>query len=854
MTSRFLLFTILSVASAQYTISTVAGSGGQSFVGAGGPGTGAALISPVSVAGDSSGNVFLSDNYFNQVFRVLPDGTISVYAGNGTPGFSGDNGLATAAQLSAPGSLAVDTAGNLYINDTGNACIRKVTTSGVISTIASVAASGIALDTTGGVYATSGNTVGRIDANGNYFAIAGTGKAGFSGDGGPAATAKLYGPQGLRVDAAGNIFVADTQNHRIRKITPQGIISTAAGSGIAGFSGDGGLSFAASLLLPTDVAVTTGGNLIIADSGNSRIRVLGVTGMIYTVAGGGNSFLDGPAAQASLIEPSGLGFDNNGNILVALVSGRQVRRIDAQGNIATVAGSSTYTNASEGIAATSAFLLYPYGVAVDSSGNLFVADNRDHRIRKVSTSGIITTFAGIGVFGDTGNGGPANLAQIGRPSSPVVDSQGNLYFASGAASKIRRIALDGTITEVAGASAQLLDPLGVVPDTAGGFFIADTLNNRIRHVDSSGVITTIAGNGQPDYTGDNGPALAAQLFQPHQLALDAAGNLFIADTGNNVIRKISPAGIITTVARTTTPTGVAVDAQGNLYISTTAKISKVDASTGVLTTIAGTGSTGFSGDNGPATSATLNGATYLAVIGSTVYFTDTGNLRVRKLSPLPTVNSILNGATFQPGPVAPGEIVSLFGSGLGPIPPGLLTLDASGKVATQLGGTEVDFDGIAAPLLYVSDSQLNVVVPYEVSGTTKIVAKFNGNSSAVFSLQVAATSPGLFAITNKDGTVNSKTNPAAPGSYLVLYGTGEGQTNPGGIDGSVANSVYPKPVLPVLIQIGGQAANVLYAGAAPGFVAGVLQINVALPAGLSGASQMQINIGNATFTTSIYTP
>jgi uncharacterized protein (TIGR03437 family) len=884
MTSKLLLLTILSVASAQqYTISTIAGFGRQSFVGAGGPGTSAPLIAPVSVIGDSSGNIFVSDNYFHQVFRILPDGTISVYAGNGTPGFSGDNGSATSAQLSAPGSLAVDTAGNLYINDTGNSCIRKVTTSGIISTFASVAVSGIALDSAGNLYATSGNTVGRVDPNGTYIVIAGTGKAGSTGDGGPAATARLYGPQGLKVDAAGNIFVADTQNHRVRKITPQGTITTVAGSGKAGFSGDGGLAIAASLLLPSDVALAPGGNLVIADSSNFRVRFVGVTGMITTVAGGGNSFLDGPANQAYLIEPSGVGIDNNGNILVALVSGRQVRRISAQGIINTLAGTGASTNVSEGIPATSAPLLYPYGVAVDGSGNVFVADNSDHRIRKVSTSGLITTIAGNGVFGDTGDGGPANLAQTGSPRSPAFDSQGNLYFTSGVAFRVRRIGLDGTIAGVAGTtagfsgdggsatSAQLLSPLGVAPDASGGFYIADTLNNRIRYVDPSGVITTIAGNGQPDYTGDNGPALAAQLFQPHQLALDTAGNLFIADTGNNVIRKISPAGIISTVAGTgvrgssadgaqatatqlANPTGVAVDAQGNLYISTVAKIRRVDASTGLVTTIAGTGFTGFSGDNGPAISATLNGATYLALSGSSVYFTDTGNLRVRKLTSLPVVKSILNGATFQAGPVAPGEIVSLFGSGLGPISPGFLTLDASGKVASQLAGTQVFFDGISAPLLYVSDSQLNVVVPYEVSGSTKVSVKFNGNSSAITTLQVAASLPGLFAITNADGSLNSKSNPAAPGSYLVLYGTGEGQTNPGGIDGSVANSVYPKPVLPVTIQIGGQTANVLYAGAAPGFVAGVLQIDVSIPTGVSGTVPMQLKIGSATLTTSVYIP
>ena len=281
------------------------------------------------------------------------------------------------------------------------------------------------------------------------------------------------------------------------------------------------------------------------------------------------------------------------------------------------------------------------------------------------------------------------------------------------------------------------------------------------------------------------------------------------------------------------PTGVAVDAAGNLYIATSARIRKVNASTSTITTIAGTGTSGFSGDGGLATLAMMDGATNLAVDSSgNIFFTDQNNLRVRKLTFSQIVpEGVANSATLKAGPVAPGEIVAIYGDPGAPLGPATgvgVQLDATGNVATLTAGTQVLFDGTPAALIYVSSSLINVVVPYEVAGqtSTQLQVMVQGKPSNTITLPVVASSPGLFAILNQNGSVNTASNPAAPGSALIMYGTGEGQTSPAGVDGGVNNSVFPKPIGSVSVQIGNQPANILYGGAAPGFVSGVLQLNV----------------------------
>ena len=888
----FLFLAWTPFAAAQfYNISTIAGIGRPQFSGGGGAATNALLIQPVGVAADSAGNLYVSDQYYQQVFQISPSGTITVYAGNGKPGFSGDGGPATAAQLFNPQDLTVDSAGNLYICDFSNARVRKVTPGGTISTVfgdssgALGAAYSVAVDAAGNLYLslTDQHVIRMMSTSGAITTIAGTGTPGYSGDGGPAVSAMLSHPHGITLDQAGNLYIADNYNYRIRKVTPQGTITTFAGNGKGAFAGDGSFATSASLFFPTDVAIDSNGNVFIADGTNVRIRRVNSAGIISTFAGGGNSLLNGPALQARLDVPTALAIDNQGNVVFPLIYLRQVRRVTPQQFITTVAGSAGGGPAAgDGGPAAAAALLDPLGIASDSAGNLYVADQSDNRIRKISMARIISTYAGTGVYGSSGNGGLATNAEVGNPRGVGLDPAGNVYFTTPAGARVRRITPGGAIANFAGVgtigfsgdggpatAAQMNGPIGVIGDTQGNVYISELANARIRRVSSTGIITTIAGTGVEGYSGDGGPAIAARLYQPRQMAVDADGNLYFADQFNHRVRKINQAGIITTVAgngspgfsgdggpataaKVDSPGGIALDAAGNLYIATALRIRKVDASTGTITTIAGTGAGGFSGDGGLATLATMNLPLFLAADGAgNIYVTDSGNERVRQLTPVQIVREgVANGATLAAGAVAPGEIVTIYGGpgiSLGPAAGAGLQLDSSGRVATQIAGIQALFDGVAAPLTYVNGSQINAVVPYEVAGkaTAQLQVMIQGKPTNSVTLAVVDSSPGVFAITNQDGSVNTAANPAPPNGALVLYCTGEGQTNPAVPDGTVNATIFPKPVLPVSVRIGGQDAMVLYAGAAPGFVAGVLQVNVQIPAGLSGTLPLQLIIGNA---------
>jgi sugar lactone lactonase YvrE len=278
-------------------------------------------------------------------------GTITTVAGNGTPGFSGDGGPATNARLAYPTGVAVDAAGNLYIADRLNSRVRKVSTSGTITT------------------------------------VAGDGSAGFSGDGGPATNAQLAGPYGVAVDAAGNLYIADFQNSRVRKVSTSGTITTVAGDGSFGFSGDGGPATNAQLAGPNGVAVDAAGNLYIADINNHRVRKVSTSGTITTVAGNGTPGFSGdggPATNARLRPPTGVAVDAAGNLYIADIFNQRVRKVSTSGTITTVAGTGIYGFSGDGGPATNARLAYPSGVAVDAAGNLYIADQNNHRVRKVA--------------------------------------------------------------------------------------------------------------------------------------------------------------------------------------------------------------------------------------------------------------------------------------------------------------------------------------------------------------------------------------------------------------------------------------------------------------------------------------
>jgi trimeric autotransporter adhesin len=606
-----------------------------------------AIDSPYAVAADGARGFYFSSQKQNRIYRVAANGSLSLTAGVGSSGRAGDGGPATAAQFDHPSGVAVDSAGNLYIADSGNNRIRKVTTAGMASTIA------------GG----------------------GTGKL---GDGGLATAAYLSNPTGVAVDSAGNLYIADSRHHRIRKVTKAGIISTVAGDGTQGYSGDGGLATAAQLRLPNGVAVDSAGNLYIAEPSNNRIRKVTAAGIISTVAGGGTGNLGdgGPATAAYLSDPTGVAIDSAGNLFIAELNTNRIRKVTRKGIISTAVGKVIGGFSGDGGAATAAHLSDPTGVAIDSAGNLLIVDSQNNRIRKVTRKGIISTVAGNGSSGFSGDGGLAAAAPLRNPTGVAVDSASNLFIADSGNNRICKVTPEGIISTVAGngasgfsgdgglaTAAKLNKPLGVAVDSAGNLYIADTGNNHIRKVTPEGIIITVAGNGASGFSGDGGLATAAKLNKPLGVAVDSAGNLYIADTGNNLIRKVTPAGIISTVAGPGTfdligingdgglatktpifPAGVAIDSAGNLYIAENNRIRKVTPA-GIISTVAGDGTVGFSGDGGPATAAQLTAAQLKAAKGVVVdsagnlYIADSGNNRIRKVSSEGIISTVAGGGT-----------------------------------------------------------------------------------------------------------------------------------------------------------------------------------------------------------------
>jgi sugar lactone lactonase YvrE len=302
------------------------------------------------------------------------------------------------------------------------------------------------------------------------------------------------------------------------------------------------------------VAADSVGNLYVADTANNRIRKVATNGVITTVAGNGSAAYagdGGTATNASLYYPYGVAVDSAGNLFIADTYNNTIREVAGNGIISTVAGNGSGTYAGDGGAATNAGLYYPYGVAVDAAGNLFIADADNNVIRKVATNGIITTVAGNGAAGFSGDGGAAASASLNSPESVALDAVGNLYVADFNNQRVRKVATNGIITTVAGngvngysgdgaaaAGASLAGPPGLALDAFGNLYIADEGNNRIRKVDTSGIITTVAGNGSGGYAGDGGAATSASLNYPTGVALDASGNLYIGDQANQCIRKV----------------------------------------------------------------------------------------------------------------------------------------------------------------------------------------------------------------------------------------------------------------------------------------------------------------------------
>ena len=753
-----------------YLIQTVAGSVASAD---GSAALDAVFSQTEGIAVDSAGTIYVADADANRVFKLTPDGKIWTVAGTGTAGFSGDGGPAGAAALSRPYGLALDSRGRLYVADLGNARIRRISLDGTIQTVAG-----------GGAVVPGGN-----------------------GDGGPASGAQLLQPRNLAIDPDGTLYISDFGANQIYRVSPGGILTTLAGTGRAGFSGDSGAALLAGLKSPAGLALDSNGALYLADSANNRVRrvyqgiistvynvpaptgvAIGPSGVLYVAAAGylGTQF----KAVGGIPSARDVALDRSGSLFAT--TGLYVRKVSADGKASTIAGNGAAPYFSgDGGPATGARLHAPSGIAVDEAGNWYVADTANHRIRQISAAGIVTTIAGTGEAGAKGDNGRAMLAQLNAPRSVALDSQHNLYIADTGNNLVRKVTPGGVIVSLA---LSLHDPEYVALDPAGSLYIAECGSNRVLKVASSGVVSSML-----------------QAFQPAAVAVDGGGNVYVSEAQR--ISKITPAGAVTTLLDgLNSPRGLALTPDGDLLIAESGmNVVRRLSATGVLTTLAGTGVAGYSGDGGAASAAQLNGpADVIADLTGAVWIADSGNNRIRKLSPTSisqtaAAASIANAATLAPGPIAPGEIITIFGSGF------------------DQDQTQLQFDGQPATIFYAGAAQINALAPLDLSpgSFTDLSVAVHGAKMAAASVRVVNAMPGIFttgngtgqaAAVNEDGSLNSESNPAARGSIVTFYATGQGQ-------GAA-----------LTLKIGAYAAELLYAGPAPGFP-GLLQINARVPGG-----------------------
>jgi uncharacterized protein (TIGR03437 family) len=481
--------------------------------------------------------------------------------------------------------------------------------------------------------------------------------------------------------------------------------------------------------------------------------------------------------------------------MAVALPGLAMAQITPSFTISTFAGNYTSGFSGDGSAASAAELASPFSMAIDKSGNVFIADQFNNRIRKVDTSGNISTVAGNGTSGYTGDGGAATSAELADPEGIAVDSSGNLYISDTTNCVIRKVSSSGTISTIAGSnslgcgyagdaaaatSAQINHPSGIVVDSHGNVYFADTSNNIVRIVTTDGNINTYAGNFGAGFgfTGDGGPATSARLNNPEGVALDSSGNLYIADGNNNRIRVVTAStGTITTVAgsstlggfsgdggaatkaKLNTPKGVVVDSIGNIYIADTfnSRIRLVSPS-GIIMSVAGNGSVGSGGDGQPALTASLYFPSGVAVgtVNPNVYVADNQNNVIRLLTAVPQTptiysNGVVSASAFGTLPgVAPGSWIEIYGTNLAVDARGWGPADFNGVNApTSLDGTTVTIGGQAAYVDYISAGQVDAQIPSNVTtGSQQLVVTTPYGRSSGYSVTVNATQPGILAPTS----------------------------------------------------------------------------------------------------------
>ncbi len=697
-----------------------------------------------SVAADAAGNIYATDSQVIQKFT--PEGEALPVMGYGAAIVApGDRIPAILAATGYANALATDSAGNLFVASAGvpigtsTGGIYRVSADGLVELYAATPANSVAVDAAGNVYALTGARVIRIAPDRSVTTVAGTGQPGLSGDGGPGTAAEISATR-IAVDGRGNLFIADV-SARIRKVDPAGIITTVA------------------QVRAGDMAADRAGNLYFAEA--YQVGRLAPDGSIDTIAGAARLPLYrgdvGPALSAWLVGPYGLALDPGGNLYLA--DGQRLRKVDTNGVIHSVAGCPCF---GDGVPSTWAQVGSAIGIVRDTNRNTYFSDQTAHMVRRIAPDGTVSTIAGNGEAGFSGDEGPATAARLAYPSGLALDDAGSLYIADEQNSRIRKVGVDGVIRTVAGngtagftgdggpaASASLALPDGVAVDSSGNLYIADSANHRIRRVTTDGVIRTIAGTDLFGSSGDGGPATQAQLINPRSLVFDRNGNLLFTDSSARMVRRITPAGTIERVAGTGDigvtkdgvpavsaqldfPWGIAVDGDGSILIGDSV-VHTVDPG-GTIHNIALPGGRGIAAGG--------NGDLWLAA-GSVVVLSQSGPPFPLAPSLGPTLSNPFtnNPFTTATAALAPGEIVSFTGARLGP--ERSVNSTETTVVATTLAGTRLLFDGTPAPLLSVSSGNITAVTPYRIAArpVVSVEAEVEGLRSRAVTYRALPAAP-----------------------------------------------------------------------------------------------------------------
>ena len=651
-------------------VSTIAGNDNAGMID--GIGIEAAFDAPRNLVVDPAGNIFVTDQNNRRIRKITPSGVVSTLVGAVDGPETVISGPLSKARLCSPAGIAMDAAGNMYVTEmashgirmiadgfvsslAGNGSIHPIFPKGLVDATGSNARFntpwGVTVDAVGNIYIADlfNNRIRKIIAGTqSVTTYAGSGTGGGFADG-PANTARFSGAIAVAADAAGNLYVADAFNNRIRKISPDRNVTTLAGNGTAGFADGQGAN--AQFNDPEGVAVDAAGNVYVADAGNRRIRKITSGGIVTTLAGNGTQgHVDGSAPGAAFIYPQGIALDGEGNLYV--VDKNCIRKITLTPTIGTssLAGNGIAGNTN----ATGSFAQFnlPTGIAVDVSGNVYVADQGNDQIRKITSTGVVTVLAGSkGGFVD----GTSTAARFNTPTGIAVDLSGNVYVADQINHRIRKITNSGVVSTLAGngtrgfadgqgSAAQFNYPVGVATDVSGNVYVADANNNRIRKITADGTVSTLAGSGLTGFT--DGNAAVAKFSSPFALTVDASGNVYVADKRNNRIRKITADGTVSTLAGSVAgfadgigtgamfngPLGITSDASGNIYVADAGnnRIRKITP-TGIVSVLQGTGVAGYV--DGSPTVATFNAPFGIAIdINGTLYIGDQNNHAIRMIT------------------------------------------------------------------------------------------------------------------------------------------------------------------------------------------------------------------------------